>query len=192
MVKFIEQYHVDEYLCKRIIDYFEENSDKRAGAYGSNKVVCKTFKDSTDVVLDGHLLRCYVEELDKHIQEYKKAYVYCDVGHHPWSIFPNMNVQRYLPGEGFHSLHTERCSGYGDISRRHLVFMTYLNDVTDDGETFFYYQDLKVKPKAGLTLIWPADWTFTHCGITSNTQTKYIVTGWISYTPHQQFSIAVY
>jgi hypothetical protein len=67
--------------------------------------------------------------------------------------------------------------------------MTYLNDVDDGGETFFYYQDLKIKPKKGLTLIWPVDWTHTHCGIVSPTQTKYIVTGWISFEPHHQYTI---
>ena len=63
---------------------------------------------------------------------------------------------------------------------RHLVFMTYLNDVKDDGQTEFYYQRLKIKPEKGLTLIWPADWTFTHRGIASNSEDKYIVTGWLN------------
>ena len=60
--------------------------------------------------------------------------------------------------------------------------MFYLNDVEDEGETEFYYQKLKVKPKKGLTLIWPADWTHTHRGIPSKTQEKYIATGWYSFT----------
>jgi hypothetical protein len=60
--------------------------------------------------------------------------------------------------------------------------MTYLNDVTDDGETEFYYQQVKFQPKKGLTVIWPADWTHTHRGIASMTQDKYIVTGWYNFT----------
>ena len=60
--------------------------------------------------------------------------------------------------------------------------MTYLNDVTDGGETEFMYQKLKIKPKKGLTLIWPADWTHTHRGIPSMTQVKYIATGWYCYS----------
>ena len=39
---------------------------------------------------------------------------------------------------------------------------------------------IKVKPEKGLTLIWPADWTFTHRGIPSP-QEQYIVTGWLSF-----------
>ena len=59
--------------------------------------------------------------------------------------------------------------------------MTYLNDVTDAGETEFYYQKIKVKPEKGLTLIWPSEWPWTHRGLTSKTQIKYIATGWFCY-----------
>tara|TARA_R110000796_G_scaffold48231_1_gene115745 strand:- start:585 stop:767 length:183 start_codon:yes stop_codon:yes gene_type:complete len=59
--------------------------------------------------------------------------------------------------------------------------MTYLNNIKDKGETEWYYQKLKVKPETGLTLIWPVDWTFTHRGIPSKKEIKYIVTGWYSY-----------
>ena len=41
---------------------------------------------------------------------------------------------------------------------RHLVFMTYLNDVSDAGGTEFYHQGLVVQPVKGLTLLWPSDW----------------------------------
>jgi hypothetical protein len=41
----------------------------------------------------------------------------------------------------------------------------------------FIYQGVITKPRRGLTVIWPADWTHTHRGIPSPTQEKYIVTG---------------
>jgi len=59
--------------------------------------------------------------------------------------------------------------------------MTYLNDIKEGGETEFYYQKLKIKPETGLTLIWGTDWTTTHRGIPSKTETKYIATGWYSF-----------
>ena len=60
--------------------------------------------------------------------------------------------------------------------------MTYLNDQDDGGETEFLYYDISVKPKKGLTLIWPAEWSHTHRGNVVNTD-KYIVTGWIDFLP---------
>jgi hypothetical protein len=59
--------------------------------------------------------------------------------------------------------------------------MTYLNDVESGGETEFLYQNLKIKPQKGLTLIWPTDWTHTHRGIPSMEEEKMIVTGWVHY-----------
>ena len=59
--------------------------------------------------------------------------------------------------------------------------MTYLNDIEDGGETEFLYQKIKVKPRKGLTLIWPVDWTHTHRGIVSPSQEKTIITGWYEF-----------
>ena len=52
---------------------------------------------------------------------------------------------------------------------------------SDAGETEFFHQKIKVKPQKGLTIIWPAEWTHTHRGIVSPTQTKYIMTGWYNF-----------
>ena len=76
----------------------------------------------------------------------------------------------------------ERSSSSGIDISRHLVFMTYLNDVTDCGETEWFHQKVKIQPRKGLTVIWPPDWTHTHRGIPSPTQTKYIVTGWYCFS----------
>ena len=94
----------------------------------------------------------------------------------------------YPPTGGYFVWHCERTNPYGDVGRRVLVFMTYLNDVEDGGETEFYYQKLRVKPEKGKTLIWPADWTHAHRGLTSKSQSKFIVTGWYEFDPPVQLS----
>ena len=38
---------------------------------------------------------------------------------------------------------------------------------------------LEIKPKKGLTLIWPAEWTHAHKGNILHSGSKYIVTGWM-------------
>ena len=40
-----------------------------------------------------------------------------------------------------------------------------------------------MKPKKGLTIIFPAEWTHTHRGIVSHKDTKYLLTGWFTYNP---------
>ena len=82
--------------------------------------------------------------------------------------------------KGYYGWHFENNGSVGSITR-HLVFSTYLNDVKDKGETEFYYQKTKIKPKKGKTIIFPATWTHTHRGIPSTKNIKYIVTGWYNY-----------
>jgi hypothetical protein len=94
----------------------------------------------------------------------------------------SFNIQHYAPNEGFFKWHSERAQHNERTVRRHLVFMTYLNTVEDGGYTEFKFQNIKIQPQKGLTLIWPADWTWTHRGITSPTEHKYIATGWLGFT----------
>jgi hypothetical protein len=96
-----------------------------------------------------------------------------------WSITQPWNIQRYKANEGFYEWHAEIVDRY--YSHRHLVFMTYLNNVDNGGETEFYYQKVKIKPEIGLTIMWPPNWSFTHRGIPSKTETKYICTGWYNF-----------
>jgi hypothetical protein len=122
----------------------------------------------------------YTQQLQNVCNEYIKKYHFCNE-FSAWYTRESIKIQKYLPGDGYYSWHCERFNNLNPINNRHLVFLTYLNDVTDDGETEFYYQKLKVRPQKGLTLIWPADWTHTHRGVPSMTQMKYIITGWYHY-----------
>ena len=120
------------------------------------------------------------------IKDYFKEYPESDTMQQAFDIHESYNLQWYAKGGGFKSWHHENAGNLLHI-HRHLVFMTYLNDVTEGGETEFYHQNVKVKPERGLTLIWPGDWTHTHRGLRSKTQDKYIITGWFHYVTDQDF-----
>jgi hypothetical protein len=178
---FICGWYLDDVsICDKIVEY-HGNSETFPGMVGE-KIINTYSKDSIDChLLDEQLYVEYQNALQKCVDKYVEKYKFSN-SFAPWTIIHNINVQKYLPGMGFHSWHSER-TWAGDItSTRHLVFMTYLNDVTDGGETEFYHQNIKIKPRKGLTLIWPVDWTFTHRGLVLNTQTKYVTTGWFNYT----------
>tara|TARA_R110002020_G_scaffold386143_1_gene596956 strand:+ start:190 stop:792 length:603 start_codon:yes stop_codon:yes gene_type:complete len=185
---FIAGWYIDKKVCTDLINYFNKNpSYWEPGMLGrgeGKKGVNKKLKSSTDLTIllsngDREVIN-YSKALEKVLNKYKKLYKYCSLYHANWQITQGWNIQRYKPGEGYFGPHCER-TGPG-TSLRHLTFMTYLNDVKSGGETEFLYQKLKVKPEIGLTLIWGTDWTTTHKGITSKRETKYITTGWYSYT----------
>jgi hypothetical protein len=179
---FISGWYINnDLLCDNLINYFENNPNKFKGKIGSKGEVKISEKDSTDLsAIDFQVpvIKEYLTHLYFVIKEYQKQYIYSNIGQSSWSLKP-FNIQRYLPNEGFHAWHTER-NNVGN-SLRHLTFMTYLNNVNDNGETEFFYQKLKIKPEKGLTLIWGTDWTFTHRGVPSKTETKYITTGHYHY-----------
>jgi len=178
---FIGGWYINKNVCTDLIKYFENSSNKRPGTVAAK--VNKKQKLSMDVSIsprnqDREILN-YYKELLKVVEEYKKKYEYCNIQQAAWILSENWNLQKYKPKEGYFIRHFERTGGV--TVHRHVTFMTYLNDIKEGGETEFYYQKLKIKPETGLTLIWGTDWTTTHRGIPSKTETKYIATGWYSF-----------
>ena len=184
---FIGGWYINKKVCDNVIKYFENNHNKIKGLSGDPEGVSvyqPKVKESLDLIISPTATEKpivnYHKELFKVLEEYKTKYIYSDQIQEPYGLTDNWNIQKYRPGGGYFKWHFERYP-YPATIRRHLVFMTYLNDVTDKGETEFYYQKLKVKPEKGLTLIWPSEWPWTHRGLTSKTQFKYIATGWFCY-----------
>jgi prolyl 4-hydroxylase len=124
----------------------------------------------------------YLHALNDCLEQYKEDYPLCNEGHAPWELIEDVNIQHYLPGQGFKKLHFEKNGGA--LVNRHLVFMTYLTDIPPEcgGGTAFPQQDRVLPCVAGSTAIWPAEWTHSHRGVVSDTHEKVIVTGWYSYT----------
>lgn len=88
-----------------------------------------------------------------------------------------MKVQKTGVGGGYHMWHYEN-SGL-EVANRKLVYMAYLNDVEEGGETEFLYYHRRVKPTAGTMLIFPAEFTHTHRGNPPISNEKYIINGWL-------------
>lgn len=186
---FLRQYFIeDTALCDDIIDYYNKSSNKTRGGFKNSlgQYVVETDKKQcteitiniTEEVAKQKLFKKYLEQLqlvcNKYVEEFPFSNEYSQ-----WGIIEPINIQYYSPGgDAFKMYHSERTQSKCD---RHLVFMTYLNDVTDGGETEFYHQKYKISPEKGKTVIWPSDWTYTHRGLPSLTQEKYIITGWFNY-----------
>lgn len=98
--------------------------------------------------------------------------------------FGTINLQKYDKGVGgYHHWHSEiypqandpKC----DALHRVVLFMYYLNDVSEGGETEFCYQDKKLKPTRGQLVIAPSGFTHTHKGNIPISDDKYILTSWV-------------
>ena len=178
---FMGGWYLESSICDKLIDYHKSSPYKYQGITGEGYKPEEKESIDTIVQTNPELAREYlVNNLQQCLELYIKKYPWCNA-YEPWMVTEGANIQYYPKGGGFKTWHAERTLAESPYNNRHLVFMTYLNDVTDAGETEFFHQKLKIKPEKGLTVIWPTDWTFTHRGIPSNTQEKYIITGWYSF-----------
>ena len=177
----------NDILFEKIIDFFEKN--KSLHNQGSiDKGVNLSEKKTTDLTIDPIDLReknylifnDYFNELFNCYNDYKEQWPFLDANIQTLDI-PSFNIQRYLPGDHFSKIHTERSST--STSHRVFAWMTYLNDLDKNsgGSTKFEHFDISIEPKKGKTLIWPAEWTHAHSGDVIKSGVKYIITGWMCF-----------
>jgi prolyl 4-hydroxylase len=186
---FIRTYEMnDKSICDRLIDRFENDESKYVGItidkFGIPNID-KEYKDSMNINFSPNCIEPifleYQKELQKALLQYIDEFQYCNEGG-PWTILEPVTIQKYEPNGGFKAWHFERMNAVFPSATRHIVFLTYLNDVNDQGGTeFFYYPNRTLQARKGVTAIWPSDWTHTHRGITSPTEKKYIMAGWLNF-----------
>lgn len=179
---FIMGWYVDDTtFCDELINYHNHSDTiKEVGKVGLYSTEDKEQKESIDSSYRPDMLGYFKfgNHLQKAFNLYNEKYPEsaCVHGYLHLQAF---NVQHYPKSGGFKTFHCERFQGDYPNVNRHLAWMGYLNTVTDNGGTEFKYQNLTIKAEKGLILIWPADWTYTHRGVVSMTEEKWIVTGWV-------------
>ncbi len=200
MTDHIFEGRIDDGLCSEIIEMFVREDGFNTtipGVCGNPPRVQLDKKNSTDLwvptsdkfndmmgVYDRNkeLVDRWTAELNRIVGEYvDKMDVFQDFA--KFALDESMNIQRYLPGEGYHVWH---CEASGPKStQRVLAFLCYFNTVTVGGGTEFKHQKHIEPAIAGKILIFPAYYTHTHRGVASPTQTKYIAAGWYSFLSDQ-------
>ena len=189
MTTFIDEFQLSDLtLCDSILKMFDDAHDRGltfAGQSGAMGQARPEIKASTDFWLNDcdklgppekYRWPEYQAELNGFIDLYLDKYKFFEYG----GMFTSRHlpqIQWYKPGEGYHKWHID--GAQMNSCDRAMVYMTYLNDVTEGGGTMFMHQDVTTKAVKGKTLIFPAGYTHLHKGEISQTQHKYILTGWI-------------
>jgi|TARA_B110000483_G_scaffold106931_1_gene130495 prolyl 4-hydroxylase len=172
-------------VCDDLIHYFETHKeDQNIGHTASGRNL--DIKDRVDISITpkqinlpgNEVFNTYINSLFECYKDYLVEWPFLK------SMGENIeigafNLGRYTKGQHFQGLHTER-SGL-DTLHRLFAWMTYLNDVEEGGETFFSHYGIKIKPKKGLTIIWPSEWTHAHKGNVLLEGEKYMITGWMNF-----------
>jgi hypothetical protein len=151
---------------------FENHISDSSEAYGgalNRKDDCIYFEHSA-----GDYAGKIHDYVGKCFEEYKKKYV----GFDGLELFSKcVKVQRTEEGGGFHGWHSEHGSGY---TARVAVWCLYLTTHEGNGETEFITQGVRLEPKKGTMVLWPAGHTHPHRGNpVYGDNKKYIATGWL-------------
>jgi hypothetical protein len=172
-------------FCNKIMDLYNVEKKYIPGCtYGG---VDKDIKDTNDYCIPSDIEQTsewyditekLSEEMNKHLSIYIKrikdtynthlldAEYIADTG---------FMVQKYEKQKGKYIHHID--SRETLVSERVITFIWYLNNVDEGGETEFY--NLKVTPKQGNILFFPAGWLYPHSGKMPISNDKYIITGWL-------------
>ncbi|TAN06062.1 MAG: 2OG-Fe(II) oxygenase [Rhodanobacteraceae bacterium] len=89
----------------------------------------------------------------------------------------NLRVKRYSVEAG------DRFQPHFDAldycSNRYMVFLWYLNDVSEGGETEFCDLGLRIEARQGRLLMFPPYWMFQHAGLPPRSNDKYMISTYL-------------
>lgn len=194
-------------ICDQLVQFFEKNRDsavhlkttgdtimEREWAAQKIKKESITRRKSWGLIVDNLIQK---NPQNKEFQEiYKMIYDGYDVGIKRYmrelprmalgkiKNFQDENyfITKYDKGDGHYAWHSDRglITQKDNTSNRFISGILYLNDVEEGGETEFWLDGFKVKPKKGRLLLFPSGWSYIHRGIMPLSGDKYICNNFFS------------
>ena len=174
-------------MCDHIISYYTESKNIYEGETQSG--MNKDVKDTRDLIIPQdppedspwiYINKVLYESLYANLLIYLMK-LNPDKG--SYRMFPTNRltdgiflIQKYQKNKGKYIYHND--ASFEQLQYRVITFIWYLNDVEEGGETEFW-GEYRVKPEKGKLVLFPATWTFPHCGKMPISNDKYIVTGWL-------------
>jgi hypothetical protein len=195
---------ISPFLCKEIIEKFENAPNKYVGECGggrntnikrtldfnipfnkgSNQWHDEDYNDWKNIsealkMTLSHQIGIYLHEIERYINNKNNknntVHVYKALDNS--MHFRDLLMHKYFKSEGIFDYHSDDMVVFDNHEYRALTYIFYLNDVNIGGETEVINNGL-IKPKQGNLLLFPACWTFPHKGHPPVSEDKYIITGW--------------
>lgn len=92
--------------------------------------------------------------------------------HEPYNLLKYSTGQEYKPHYDGNT-----------VSHRHISCIVYLNDDYEGGELEFPNFNVKVKPEAGMMIVFPSNYAYTHIAKPVTNGTKYALVTWLHDCP---------
>ena len=169
---------VSKEWCNKVIDLFEQS---KKDTFDNDR------KSFTELNIEGKeefkdIKETYIRVLRQNLQHFMKE-VNIENHHFPPVIdMENIRIKKYTDnGKDVFKNHVDIIRSQGPSSKRFLVFIMYLSDVEEGGETSIPRYNIKCKPKAGRLLMFPPFWTHPHQGEKVIKGTKYQMMTYLHY-----------
>jgi hypothetical protein len=174
--------------CDKLIDYFKWcQNNSRTYTRANDEILkkdesCNLNPTSNEINFSFPHIQHLLQEFntgfwDKCYKDYTNTY--SDLNNYQDHTIYTYKVQKTMPSGGYHSWHSE--DGEKTFSTRIGVYILYLNDVAEGGETEFLYLAKRVAPKKGRLVIFPPNYPWAHRGNPPLSGEKYIMTGWTEF-----------
>jgi prolyl 4-hydroxylase len=121
----------------------------------------------------------FLTQIDEYLNRYNKNLtLHLPVPSRPY--VEDIRIKRYRAGSD--EQFEPHYDAANKMCNRYLVFLWYLNDVTEGGETEFVDLGLRVQARAGRLLMFPPYWMFQHAGLAPRSNDKYIVSTYLLFS----------
>ena len=184
---------ISDSMCDHLIEHHTKMCSRGLGIDQDRKDVLAgiVIKKSTDVLYEHHgdpeIIKQLNGVVEKHFIEYGERYSHEEFSllNGVFNCWPRTNynifqIQKYDKGEGgYPAWHIDSDYLY-PFHNREYVYLFYLNDVNEGGETEFLHCGVSLKPVKGTLVYFPTNFPFVHRGNVPISSDKYIVTGWMS------------
>lgn len=166
-------------FCQKLIDGFEQMSaahvqNGRGVREGleSSKWTELNLSQYADEAMKGF----FIAQMDDYLARYN-AEIDLGLPVPPSSRMADLVFKRYAADqdEGFQP----HFDAIYEKSDRYMVFLWYLNDVAEGGETRFTDLDFNVQARCGRLLMFPPYWMYQHAGTPPISNAKYIVSTYL-------------
>ncbi|HET7929783.1 MAG TPA: 2OG-Fe(II) oxygenase [Rhodanobacteraceae bacterium] len=91
--------------------------------------------------------------------------------------FENLRIKRYSANTG--DQFQPHFDSLDYSANRYMVFLWYLNDVAEGGETEFCDLGLRIEARQGRLLMFPPYWMFQHAGLPPRSNDKYMISTYL-------------
>lgn len=95
----------------------------------------------------------------------------------PRTRMENLRIKRYSVDAG--DMFQPHFDALDYCANRYMVFLWYLNDVLEGGETEFCDLGLRIQAKQGRLLMFPPYWMFQHAGLPPRSNDKYMISTYL-------------